>query len=228
LDIKKYIVAILQTLHDQDNFIKLNTLSLSLKKDLLRLSNLIRYEVRKGYLLDDVGNKNFKLFLHSFEKYLNSIYIYFSDDQLLNKQFKESKKIIIEIAKLIIKNAKSKDLLELSNKIISHKKNIYISANCPQCSAKINLEMYNSESNSIDISCFYCGSKFHYINGKFKRKIVNNIEKEKIKEQIKNSLPTYPFPKFIHREIADKFNVTNSFVYSIIREIINDSSDAVD
>ena len=98
---------------------------------------------------------------------------------------------------------------------------------CPECDVEIAFELDTESHSKKSIKCEQCQKEIIVVrktNGEFvsvKEKLISSSQvTENDIEKVKNELPTQPWPKNIHKDIAQKLNMSNSAVMKATRELI--------
>lgn len=110
--------------------------------------------------------------------------------------------------------------------IIVKREEVEETINCPDCSEKIIIALDNYPSTSNTTKCDSCESSIRVVRlptceVKLTSRPAPSIKlTEDIISEVKNLLPNQPWPKDIHKEIADKLNYSNSLISKATKELI--------
>ncbi|MCK4824218.1 hypothetical protein KA005_51175 [bacterium] len=113
---------------------------------------------------------------------------------------------------------------------LEHKKDLTENITCPECEATLTCSLSNLPGSAKDLTCDNCKSDLRIsrtikkVNVKRKgpipvKKIAKKIKDEDL-QTVKNLLPEQPWPKGVHKLVAEKSGLTNETVHRAIQELI--------
>lgn len=104
------------------------------------------------------------------------------------------------------------------------------SINCPSCDATIDCRLDTFPGSAGIVSCVSCEAQTRIIresSGKVRLKALRapptpSVElSEKLIEQVRSLLPEQPWPKYVHKDVANDIGVSNSTIQKAIRILID-------
>jgi hypothetical protein len=119
--------------------------------------------------------------------------------------------------------------IDIGKFYLQKREDIFEKVECTSCGSLLNITLNTHPGTSIETSCDACGINYRAVRdhtGPIKlKKLANNIlSKTEITDEvvakIKSMLPEQPWPKHIHKDVAEKLNVSNRVVQTAIKKLI--------